>query len=346
MDRNSHRLGIKFLPHAILPLINIPRHELRIRRDIEFLLSELDIPSSSLIYLDDFHNDLTNEFSRFHAFLVDHNRLTDELHSVFQDRVIGIIDHHADEGQYLQSIEAFGGPRIIQKSGSCSSLIVNYWKNIFVDLDSSPLNDFSVAILALAPLLIDTSNMQYKVESHDTEAFEYLQKIYKPSAQSEKELFSFYQDINSKKKSIEGLDPQDILRKDYKEWSGNNMKVGISSTVKSLSWLTQEHENLVSEIGSFSRNHDLDIHITMTTSTNPNNNNFQREQAIWFKDEKSKSLADKYISTFRDELGLELTSTITEDNVLSFQQHVTSASRKQVAPLIKNIVFGTKLESL
>ena len=44
----------------------------------------------------------------------------------------------------------------------------------------------------------------------------------------------FYKEITAAKKDIESIALDGILRKDYKQWTENGMKLGMSSVVKPL----------------------------------------------------------------------------------------------------------------
>ena len=87
--------------------------------------------------------------------------------------MVGIIDHHEDEGQFVES-----QPRIIRTCGSNSSLVFNYFYNEFFKNNTSKFLETQLEAikLLLGPLLIDTSGMTQKVEEPDTEAFSIYQK--------------------------------------------------------------------------------------------------------------------------------------------------------------------------
>lgn len=60
--------------------------------------------------------------------LVDHNALQGELGRVYGGRVRGCIDHHEEENKVLtrEICEEEGEMRIVEKSGSCASLVVGW----------------------------------------------------------------------------------------------------------------------------------------------------------------------------------------------------------------------------
>ncbi|KAI0117790.1 exopolyphosphatase-like protein [Nemania sp. FL0031] len=123
--------------------------------------------------------------------LVDHNAMTGALANRFAARVIGCVDHHADEDVMPRNAE----PRVIEKSGSCASLVLERcaggWEALSSAASGSLQNgvenenenksdevlenakiEAQLARLALAPILIDTVNLKdkSKTTAHDEAA--------------------------------------------------------------------------------------------------------------------------------------------------------------------------------
>ena len=113
----------------IIPLINIPKDDLRLRKDIVKLLSYHSITEDLLYFVEDFEK-LSQDSNKVLVNLVDHNNIQgDELHKAYDDgkiEIVGILDHHADEGEFLKA-----DPRIIRTCGSNSSLVFNYFMKNF-----------------------------------------------------------------------------------------------------------------------------------------------------------------------------------------------------------------------
>ena len=109
--------------------------------------------------------------------LVDHNNIQgDELHEAFgagKLKVVGIIDHHEDEGQFVES-----QPRIIRTCGSNSSLVFNYFYNEFFKNNTSKFLETQLEAikLLLGPLLIDTSGMTQKSKNQIRKPFPFTKK--------------------------------------------------------------------------------------------------------------------------------------------------------------------------
>lgn len=203
--------------------------------------------------------------------LVDHNKLQGVLGLLYTSRVHGVIDHHDDEGSIPQDLDS--EPRVIEKCGSCTSLVIrtlrSSWDAISRSASSSSspscpspqsqgdpsLNDDSkatkaweaqLAKTALASILIDTANLfaEGKVEAADIEAVQYLESKILPSTKENIaavwDRTQFYNDLHTAKQNIDFLSLNDILRQDYKEWPSTahpSKILGISSVVKPISFL-------------------------------------------------------------------------------------------------------------
>ncbi|PSN74334.1 DHH phosphoesterase [Corynespora cassiicola Philippines] len=324
-----------------IPVTNIPASGIQLRPEFLAVFKHANIEPRHLITLDDLP-DLSVIKSRLPPettkwILVDHNALQGQLGKIYADRVAGVIDHHDDEGKVPGDTGC--EPRIIDKSGSCTSLVTEYFGQSWDALsDSAMLSgaahaqgdslsddgavvklwDAQVAQLGLASILIDTSNLQSesKTTEHDSKAVEYLEaKIMAcPQLSTGYDRSQFFDEVDTAKKDIGGLRLQDILRKDYKQWNEKGHKLGISSVVKSIDFMQQkardeaEGESLdgsfTDALQQFARDRELDQYAVMTTSTSAAGG-FQRELLLWAFGERAISAAKKFAADARDELGLK-----------------------------------------
>lgn len=204
-------------------------------------------------------------------FLVDHNApsipgMSDEtIRTRFT--VVGCVDHHVDEGYVGQDVS----PRIITTGiGSCASLVVKHlrdqgmWSTPLADSGADLTRDVAgpttleeISRLALAPILIDTTNLKGKGDKcsdTDREAVAFLESVLSRTpiktikderAGTKEELaqragggFSwdrdaFYHAIaTAKANSLNLLTMQETFDRDYKVWREpvNNNKFGTSSS--------------------------------------------------------------------------------------------------------------------
>ncbi|QLG75091.1 hypothetical protein HG535_0H04180 [Zygotorulaspora mrakii] len=314
--------------HPIIPIIGIPRLDLHLRRDIVWALERMNITEDMLFFLEDLQH-LKNEYGLLHAVLVDHNQLESGVRP-YVEKVTGIIDHHKDEHLYPSA-----DPREITKTGSCSSLVFNYWNQKL----ANPYSLKEVACLSLGAALIDTSNFKYKVEQSDIDASHLYSKLLLNMNEAQ-----YYEKLRQEKDNLKGFTIQDILRKDYKEFlfetsENNKLRVGIASVVKPLEWFHSTfkgEECFEKACSSAERKHEVDIFLVLTAWVN--NGEFKRELALTSTSVDKESLLEilKYL---RNKLQLELIRQESDGpHFFSFRQLDVAASRKQVAPTLKDAI--------
>ncbi|ODV66666.1 DHH phosphoesterase [Hyphopichia burtonii NRRL Y-1933] len=339
---------------TLVPLINIPRADLSLRRDIVLLLKSHSITEDVLFFLEDLEEMSQND-RVIELVLVDHCNIQGELLSKLSNekrlKVISIIDHHADEGVFLDS-----HPRIIQLNGSCSSLVFNYWFDQFNNREI--FQNHELVQLLLGPLLVDTSNMTQKVEENDTLSYKRYKGLLnlaedpnkmnclnKPD--TKRDLDDFYKQLKKAKKDLEGFSFYDILRKDYKQFSfinkSSRVNVGFSSLGKSIFWISKNFKIDVIEktLESIINDLNLDVIVITTSYTKKENDEYTREFVYYYKDAKFGS-----ISELAKELELnndiyhqdKLNEMKLINNLKIFNQANIKASRKQVVPVVKNIL--------
>jgi exopolyphosphatase len=175
----------------------------------------------------------------------------------------------------------------VQKSGSCSSLVVEYCRDAW-DALSNRSNDTEVASwdaelarLALAPILIDTTNLtnDHKVTDADVKATRYLESLIMTGSDGVFNRDEYFERITAAKTDIGHLSMPDILRKDYKQWTeAGSIKLGISSVVKDIQFLIDKAGNKVkflAAVKDFAQERDLSSFSIMTTSQQ--DGSFRRE---------------------------------------------------------------------
>lgn len=352
-----------------MPLINIPSADIRIRPELVALLPHANIESSHLITLDDLpleevRPDLTNWT------LVDHNALQGQLGQLYARRVSGCIDHHVDEQQVPTNVEE--EPRVVTKTGSCTSLVVNQYRDVWDRLSDSSSSsntaqgqsdavvgsddeavrrtwDMQLAKLALASILIDTRDLTStdKVTEHDRRAVQYLENkiVLAPRQGALFDRHAFFQQINDAKGSLESLSLQDILRKDYKQWEENGKQLGVSSSVKPLSFLSRKAGQgvLEAELYAFAIERNLAAFAVMTTFTSEAGE-FQRELLLKVMSVKVAEMLQKFESAASSDLKLESSDDVAAmgfgTSTKIWWQRDTSKSRKQVAPMMREVLRG------
>ena len=315
--------------------------------------------------------DLPVQLKKDDYVLVDHNALSiPTLSSEDIERhvnITGCIDHHEDES----SVPSRASPRIIKMGiGSCMSLVVQHLRDskLWPGPDSGHATGV-LARLALAPILIDTANLtaKGKVSDTDRDAVAFLESCIQSNWTSRSreagnwDRKSFYENIaTTKANSLDLLTIPEIFERDYKEWTestkgGEELKIGISSTVKPITWLLQKAESVkefLKQVRNFAHNdeHGLSLYGIMTTSTSEGGK-FQRELSVFafsasgckaleaFEAEANKKL-DLEPWNESPELSESMTSKPRDSNWSSrlWWQQDLAKTRKQVAPLLRDMV--------
>jgi len=337
-----------------IPLSSIPHTDLSLRPELLPVLSRANLKPSDLITLSDLPNlsqpsRLPPEKTKW--ILVDHNALLGELGKIYSGRVMGCIDHHDEEGKVPK--DCGDEPRVVRKSGSCASLVVEYCREAW-DTVSAKSNDSEtakwnaeLARVALGPVLIDTSNLENEAKTTpaDVEAVKYLEKWITAGEGEGFDAKSYYKEIWTAERDVEGLSLTDLLRKDYKQWSEGGVSLGVSSVVKDMDFLLSKRETreeFFDTLKKFSQERDLSICSIMTRSSANNENGFQRELFVWGLNDKGVQALKKFEAESSNSLGLEIWkegSLDSEDGGLwrkCWQQKKIENSRKQVAPMLRS----------
>ncbi|CAG8961678.1 hypothetical protein HYFRA_00006216 [Hymenoscyphus fraxineus] len=338
-----------------IPLSNLKRADLRLRPELKPVLSRANLEVGDLITLCDLPFSLPADQDQAQTqaqdqnqdeekrkgvekdtrwFLVDHNLLTGPL-SHFNTSIIGVIDHHLDEGQHTGlALSPEGEGRLIKTVGSCASLVIQTFRESW-----PPSNDTScvewdreVAALAMGPVVGDTANLgdRGKTTGVDCEAVG----------------GAYWEEIEGAKGDLEGLGVGEILRKDYKSWREGGMNLGISAAVKDLSFLVEKgggREGFLVKVEGFSKERGLDLFVVMTMFQGEGG--FRRELLLYARNARSVKVAERFERGARERLGLRgwkegmLDGDGEEGWRRCWIQEKTENSRKQVAPLLREAML-------
>lgn len=327
-------------PHVLhVPLSNLTRDDLSLRPEMTAVLHHAGLAPSDLLTLSELPE---MEPLKANWLLVDHNAPTDDLRGRPQSEFIGCIDHHADEKFISKDTQ----PRVVEPCGSCMSLVVeesrHAWKGLatmdFEDSDSSA-EDARLSKLALAPILIDTTNLEAKdkVQPKDIDAVKFLEGLMRDGSFDRTQYFNAISEVKS---DISQLSLRDIFRKDYKEWQDGGVKLGISSVVQNLDYListvSKGQDDFVAEFSRWAEERSLDLASIMTTS-HDDEGNFARELMVWGTNDKGRTVLERLEGDVTEQLQLQSwrDGRLDRQGRRTWRQMNLSASRKQVAPLIR-----------
>lgn len=369
-------------PHTLhIPLSNLPRADLALRPELDAVLHPAGLKPDDLITLTDLPRDgLDPQDTRW--LLVDHNVLTGDLATRFSPLIIGCIDHHDDEGVVPHDLPP-NQPRVFAKCGSCMSLVLDQCAAVWDQL-SSPTNsdsttattatsstttttpccddgtplpqcDASLARVALAPILIDTTDLTSpdKTTAWDERAAA-LAEARLRRAEPAFDRAAFYAALSRLRERIAGLPPRDLLRKDYKRWREGALALGVSTVVQGLGCVLREIGGgdggggngqqqllLLGALRAWAREQGLDIAVVMTVSRP--GGVFTRELLVWALNEEAVEAVRQFVRRFGETLGLEPWNEGELDAPdegkgewrACWRQRRTEHSRKQVAPMLR-----------
>lgn len=319
-----------------IPISNLPRSDLGLRTEMTAVLRHAGLQPSDILTLSDLPDGLKVEDTRW--LLVDHNALTGQL-AEFNQSVSGVIDHHAEENVVPKD----SSPRVIEPCGSCMSLVVEESKPLWDSLSGSEETSAEqpkLARMGLAAILIDTVNLTAdpKIKPKDRSATAFLEEKLQGTGYDRTEYFD---EIQKVKEDISNLSFRDILRKDYKEWSEGNLKLGIASVVQGLSYLLEEKASgdpsaFLDALSSWAKERELDVVSVMTTS-NPDGE-FQRHLFVWGVNDEGKATTRRFVDDNKEALELEAwgEGVLDGEGRGAWKQGNLKESRKQVAPRLRD----------
>lgn len=334
-----------------IPLANIPREDLPLRPELTKALSYAGVGSEDLLTLSDLEgvvkaHGLEPQDTRW--LLVDHNALTGTLAESFASRVVGCVDHHEDESVVSQ--DTGDEPRVLQKTGSCMSLVVEYCQDAWEALSKTSGHeegdgnlDSQLARVALAPILIDTNNLKSKAKTTPTDVkiTEFLEaKIGDKDFERKK----YHKKLSKLKEDISQFSYRDNFRKDFKSWTEAGLVLGTSSVPQGFKYMLEnigDKESLLREFRAFAQDKKLDIAAIMTSSAK-DDGVFKRNLLVWGLNEKAVRAVERFVEAQKENLGLEpfhhidLSGGDGQHEVrYCWNQHQTGNSRKQLAPMLR-----------
>ena len=216
---------------------------------------------------------------------------------------------------------------------------------------------------------VDTSNLtaKGKVTAVDVRTVEFLKRCVS-SVDSTWNMVDFYEQIlTAKQNSLDLLTFEEVLDRDYKEWtestetSKTSVKLGFCSSVKPMRWLIQKAggcQQFLDGIRSFATVDDkqLDVVVVMTSFTSADGK-FSRELFVGATGRGNVSVdaINAFSKQFSSQLGLENWKSVDSEMIELDDSEVVStldgksspysrlwmqtnstASRKQVAPMFRS----------
>ncbi|KAI5917222.1 exopolyphosphatase [Camillea tinctor] len=352
-----------------IPLCHLPRADLALRPEFHAVLADAGAGPDDVLTLDELPSSphLRPEDTRW--LLVDHNVLTGSLGALYGDRAIGCIDHHPDEGGNVLRVDDISEPlRIIEKTGSCTSLVLEHCKDIWDALSAEEVRgkegtettsiDTQLARLALGPILIDTNNLgdEHKTTEHDVHAVGIAESKIRGAGDVSYDRAAFFARVAALKEDISRMSFRDIFRKDYKEWTDERtgLKLGTAAVPRSFAYVVGQKApvagegDFVEELGRWGEEKGLDINAVLDGFVDEDGV-FHREVLVWARgSEKAVRAAKAFAEVNAEKLQLRTwgdgkldLDDETEGWRRCWDQGRLEHSRKQIAPMLRDAMAGS-----
>lgn len=310
-----------------IPLMNIHREEIALRKDILYVFGLFGISLNDILFLDD-NAPLDSLFTenRLRLNLVDHNILRPRQEHL-SDAVERIVDHHFDENKYYPLMTDHD--KSIAVVGSNATLIAE--KILSSNAAISP----ELAVFLLAPILIDTANLisVEKTTPRDACAAKALQDIASSHLPDD-----FYDTLAAAKNDSKGLTPAMLLSKDFKEFLQGNIVYGISSLPFTVRWGKSDLEAIAPIIQEHAHKRDLAFLILLMFSDEPQ---IKRKILVYSRSSDLLKKIDAYMQTDQQLKEILIPDFFSKKLQMGLYRSEQMISRKQLQPLLKLPFLGS-----
>ncbi|XP_031823350.1 LOW QUALITY PROTEIN: exopolyphosphatase PRUNE1 [Sarcophilus harrisii] len=306
---------------AFVPVLNIPRSELALRGDSVFMLSELNIPESSLIFRDEIDLHALHQTGKLTLSLVDHHALPSS-DAALENAVTEVLDHRPLEQQYPPPCNVTA-----ELVGSCATLVTERI------LQGKPeILDWQTAALLHGTIILDCVNMAPeagKVTPKDSKYVAQLEAQF-PDLPNRSKIF---ESLQKAKFDVSGLTTEQMLRKDLKTISGDGTMLAISAVYMDLEVFLQR-SNLTAELDAFCQAHGYDALVAMTITFNPHNEPVRHLIVFCPNMDLQSTICGALECSHCPPLNLTPAPT-PNPNLRAYHQGNALASRKKVLPILR-----------
>jgi exopolyphosphatase len=310
--------------YQVLPIVNCKKEDLPLKTEVTHWLKKHEIDLDNLICRDEI--DIEKRVENF--ILVDHHV------SPFHERVISVLDHRPyDEKSNLGDECAVN----IQEVGSCATLVAEAMKT---DLGSEGLNNFKdVLHLLYGPIVLDTINFSKEADKVRELDFEMAALIERKLdigdvTTTRKSLFD---ELVEARANVGALNSLQVLSKDLKIISNKNSSVRVALPgVLVFDYVNMP--NAADNLRAFAERENIDV--VMLMGMKPVGNSVERHLGVI--NIKNMPLYKDILNTVKSmsnpELRLQFQEHVQFLNGEFFIQENVKASRKQILPVIKELL--------
>ncbi|KYN06614.1 Discoidin domain-containing receptor 2 [Cyphomyrmex costatus] len=316
-DTERHR----FTDIAVIPVMNIPEKEFRIKTEVVYSLKSHNIPLNLLTFRDqiDLQNIQNDANKKLELILVDHHILADEDVEL-KPSVVMIIDHRPLD-------PAWSWPNIplnIEIVGSCATLVA---RNV---LQKNPdMLDIQLSSLLRGPILIDTYNMSDeagRATATDVDVLNTLEQIGRLIS----DRTDIFKKIMHAKTDISDLTLEELMIKDLKVTNRIPL-VGFSLLVEEF--LVRENAKEVVERFANERN----CNVVVLIGQDVNRERVARDIAIFSTlcNQLANNIIQALLESTQPSLNLKLIKEIREEkcSLYLYKQGNVKVTQKCILPL-------------
>ncbi|EAA09205.5 AGAP004314-PA [Anopheles gambiae str. PEST] len=311
----------------VYPVLNVTRAELPLKTEVTFFLKRQGIALDEMICRDDI--DWPTE-QALNVVLVDHHV------SSLNQNIVGIVDHRPVEAAARFNPNAF---KTIELVGSCATLV---GRQLFSDgISPEEREGYNVALgLLYAAIVLDTVNFSKEADKAKPLDYDMAERIESQLQITEQvrslhreQLFKSLVDARS---DVSELNAYQLLLKDLKIISQNDRTVavpGFPMAVQEYIKLPEWREHL----NRFATSTESNVVILLGMKVHPDGS-VRRDVGVIPID--GTPLAEKIIAALHasQEMNFELEEIPCSENGTFYQQHNLRASRKQLIPIVKNVL--------
>ncbi|XP_058115949.1 exopolyphosphatase PRUNE1 [Anopheles ziemanni] len=313
----------------VVPVLNVLRNELPLKTEVAFFLKQQGICLDDLVCKNDVDWDQEQSMK---VVLVDHHV------TKLKQNIIGIVDHRPLDSNARFNEEAF---RTIELVGSCATLVGREIVNSGALHDSNGL--YSTALdLLYGAIVLDTVNFSKqadKAKPLDHEIAEYIEarkSITEESRSVHRE--SLFKGLVAARSDVSQLNAYQLLLKDLKTVGQNNRIVtvpGFPMAVQEYLNLPQREEHLSEFAGATKSN----VVVLLGMKVLPDGSVRRDIGVVPINDETlSEKICTALLENEEMDFGLEKIPPTTPCAGTFYQQHNLKASRKQLMPIIINVL--------
>lgn len=324
-----------------IPLVQTPRDSLHLRPENLLAFSMASLDPDVLLTSSDIPPPPKLQPSKW--VLVDHNSRLPSCNG----NVVAVLDHHDDEKKHMDA-----DPRVIKPVGSCSSLVATHFTDNWKESsDHLP----SVAMLLLSAILIDTGGLKQggKAVPTDYEAARLLVPQTGLATASSmagvegglpSELDQISRRLATSKSSVGHLSVKDLLRRDYKQYTISDLRVGLSTVPVGLKPLVKRDDSKFwKDIDSWMEDQRLDVLGVLTTYRSKRGKH--RRQLLFVVQPGHSDVEEKLFKGIGSDAELRCEERriagLGSRRARCWRQNNVKATRKAVAPLVKRLLEST-----